>query len=90
MMTVNKCFDRGIYSFGAVHDSYGTVAGDVSAMRDTLRECFVDMYAEDRLAHFREGVEKRLSVKGRSKLEPTPAQGDLDLSKVLESDYFFA
>jgi DNA-directed RNA polymerase len=61
MMTVLKCKEAGINSFGMVHDSYATHAADMPAMSRLLRHAFVELYAEqDVLADFRDEIIRSL------------------------------
>lgn len=65
----------------AIHDSFGTHPSDVDALAKFLRQAFFDMYSNtDLLANlaFENGV---ASI--------PPNRGDLDLSEVLRSEFFF-
>ena len=84
--TILKCKDLGIRDFAMVHDSYGTHAHHAPALNAMLREAFVEMYLScDPLDDFRNAC--RTSVKD---LPPAPKKGDLDITGVLDSKYFFA
>lgn len=85
--TINRCLDQGITSFSAIHDSYGTHAGDVEDLQRIIRKAFHDLYSENVLANLHQQWQSQ--VPGVSLPKP-PSQGDLDLSTVLASDYFFA
>jgi DNA-directed RNA polymerase len=88
---VNIATENGITSFAMIHDSYGTLAADTEMLGKCLRHAFVDLYSEhDVLSQFRAGIEEMLDDAARKKLAPVPASGDLDLSQVLRSDFFFA
>jgi DNA-directed RNA polymerase len=89
-LTVNKCKQQGINSFGMIHDSYATHATDVEAMALSLREVFVEMFSEDILYKFYEDIYAGLSTKNQAKVKPLPAKGNLDINQVLKSKYFFA
>jgi len=54
-------------------------------MRQYTREEFYEMHKEPLLQRFKEDVEKVLGVE----LPGTPEIGSLDISSVLEADYFF-
>jgi len=86
------CYARenGISSFSTVHDSFGTVAADVETLGRCLRLAFVDQYEDDVLAKFRREVTPMLSDKATGKLLEPPLAGHLDLSQVMQSDFFFA
>ena len=85
-ITVNKCLDGGITDSAMVHDSYGVYAHHSPELAINLRSAFFEMYSEnDVLKEFRLNAFEVLD-----EVEPCPEIGDLDLSKVLKSDYFFS
>lgn len=89
MSTVLLAKDNGLTAFAAVHDSYGTHAGNMSLLAACIRRAFVDMYSEaDVLANLRADIASQ--VEDPTALKEPPKPGTLDLSKVLESDFFFA
>jgi DNA-directed RNA polymerase len=91
MRTVVKCLDAGITSFAMVHDSYGTHAGNAGALRDMLREAFVEQYGNRSvLEDFRRQLAEQLTPELAAKLPPVPPMGTLDLTAVTRSEYFFA
>lgn len=89
-MTVNALDDMGIRSFAAVHDSYAVHATDYDTMSKVLREQFVRMHESDLLRKFKDEIAEIIPDDTRDKLPQVPTKGSLDLSQVLESDYFFA
>ena len=90
VLTVDACLDKGVENFGMIHDSFATHAGNTDKLRDTLREEFVKMYSENQLARFRDEIASQLSPKNAKKLPELPKQGNLDITKVLNSTYFFS
>lgn len=87
MNTVNLCATRGIHSFLAIHDSYGTHACDMDVLSTTLREAFVEIYtADDVLGKLRDEMQTQLG----KPLPECPSRGSLDISGVLRSCFFFA
>ena len=91
MLCVARCLTVGITSFGMVHDSYGTLPADMDAMAVCLREAFVEMYGHhDVLEEFRASIAAGLSEDNLALLAPVPQRGSLDLSLVIQSQYFFA
>ena len=86
--TIVKCHEMGIRSFSFIHDSYGTHAGNAAVMASVLREEFVAMYEQDVLAKFRDDLLTQLPE--GTDLPELPPKGNLDLSQVLESPFFFA
>lgn len=94
MKTISLSKASGITSFSMIHDSYGTHACDTQALADNLRRAFVDQYSSDVLATFRDEIIEQLKSSGAeelvSKMPPLPKYGNLDLTVVLDSKYFFA
>ena len=89
--SIHLARQSGVSSFMMVHDSYGTHAADAVALGAALRKAFVDMFANrDVLADLREEVAAMLPDDKKSKLPPLPVNGDLDVTKVLQSAFFFA
>jgi DNA-directed RNA polymerase len=90
-LTIELALDNGVGSFAMVHDSYGTLAADMPMLSACLRQAFVQMYRDhDVLAELRDLILQRLPEKQHAKLPPLPPMGDLDLSAVIQSDFFFA
>lgn len=82
---------NGLKHFAVVHDSFGTVAADAEMMGRCLREAFIDLYeTHDVLAELRDDVLALLSPEAALELPPVPSKGNLDLSSVRGSDFFFA
>jgi DNA-directed RNA polymerase len=91
LWTVLACNDEyGIEDFSMIHDSFGTHATECDTMALVLREMFVRLYSEDRLAQFRADLAERLPPDLVEKLPPVPEIGTFDLESVMESQYFFA
>jgi len=89
--TISNCLLNGVESFAMVHDSYGTHAGKVEVLASCLRTAFVDMYREfDPLTDFYNGALAMLPEDKRAMVPSTPIKGNLDLSLVERSDFFFA
>lgn len=84
--TINRCVERGIEDFAMVHDSYGVHASNVPTLYELTRLAFVDMYEHnDVLNQFKDSALEVLD-----EVPEPPQQGDLDLSQVKNSKYFFA
>ena len=90
VLTIDACLDKGVENFGMIHDSFATHAGNTDILRDTLREEFVKMYSENNLEKFRDEIAMQLDPKNAKKLPELPKLGDLDITKVLTSTYFFS
>lgn len=84
----------GISALSTIHDSFGTHACDTPMLARIIRETFVAMYQEDRLAGFRLDLEKTLGEAGKQgltkKLPESPSPGTLDLAGVLDSEFAFS
>lgn len=75
-------------SFAAVHDSFWTHPCDVDQMNGFIREEFVRLYSLPLLTEFYDSMRRR--GVGRDELKPPPGVGDLDISQVVHSKYFFS
>ncbi len=87
MLTVNKAKERGIEDFMVVHDSFGTHAGNIPVLVDTLRETFHEMYTKENIL---DGIHNELRWQTDKELPKPPPMGDLDMDEVLKSEFFFA
>lgn len=86
-MAVMKGLDKGLTSFGMVHDSFGVHAADMAMfLKECVKPAFLDLYRTNVLAEF----EARLPPEVRERLDPIPDMGNLDLNGVLESEFFFS
>jgi DNA-directed RNA polymerase len=82
VLTVEECKRQGINSLAMIHDDYGTHAADTQKLYDAIRHTFVEMYEKnDPLAEFSAQF---------NDLPALPSRGDLDLSQVRQSAFFFA
>jgi DNA-directed RNA polymerase len=88
------CKDAGINDFSMIHDSYGVHCCDTELLGNTLRQAFVAQYSVDVLGNFRDEIVEQLVNSGAGdlvkKIPELPEYGTLDLSVVLDSEYFFA
>ena len=87
LLTVQQAMQQGVTSFAAVHDSYGTVPGDMAILARETREAFCRLYeipVADRLfAQFQ-------AQAPAADLPAPPSPGNLSLPEVKDSLYFFA
>ena len=73
--------------FGAIHDSYSALACDVDRLAKLTREVFVDIYNNDDSYE----LVADMILKGTQRLDfDTPEVGQLEVSDVLTSRYFFS
>ncbi len=90
MLTVCRAVEGGITSFGMIHDSYATVPADSSKLATVLREAFVSFYQDhDVIGHLFETFTTQASATSEKPLPAPPMPGRLDLSGVIQSQYFF-
>jgi DNA-directed RNA polymerase len=83
--TVNMCVKAGVESFQMIHDSYGTHAHNTPILADLLRKAFVKLYQEfDPLEEF-----KQAALEVVDQVPNPPKRGELDITEVLDSKYFF-
>lgn len=86
MMCVNAGVRAGITDFAMIHDDFGVHACHVAEWHRIIREEFHRLHTEhDVLREFKKEHEERLGIS----LPEVPPRGDLDLSGVLDSPYFF-
>ena len=97
VLTVCKLLDDGITHYAMIHDSFATHACNAPIMARRLREAFVEQYSGDPFADLYHEFMQMLTVIGNSKAVDEVQEiyrslpyGTFDVSKVLESLYFFA
>lgn len=71
-------------SFNMIHDSYGTHASDSRAMYEAIRRQFYEIYKDNNV------LQQFIADQPEFELPELPTNGDLDLTEVLRSEYFFA
>lgn len=85
MSTVNRLVDQGVTDFGMVHDSFATHAGHAEKLFYTLRTTFIEQYRGNVV----ESIWQELQEKLGQPLPKPDHPGSLDITRVMESDYFF-
>ena len=83
--TIDGMGAGGITEFCFIHDSYGTHATRVDDMNRILREQFVRIHDKPLL----EGIKLEWETRYNVILGPLPPMGDLDITQVVDSLYFF-
>ena len=77
---------NGITSWQMIHDDFGTHAADIPELHRAIRVAFYRMYnSVNRLQLFADEVANQLEAE----LPPVPAQGNMNIADVLDSEYFF-
>jgi DNA-directed RNA polymerase len=92
-ITINKALNTGKdMSFCMIHDSFGVHAADMDVfLKDCIKPSFYDMYKDgDVLQKFLDEVSPLIPDKAKDKIPPLPQLGDLDVSEVLRSEFFFS
>jgi len=74
-----------IESISTVHDSFGCHAGNAPRMAREIRSVVAEMFSEDLLSTFAEECRNQ----GADIPDP-PLYGELDVTSVVDSDYFFS
>tara|TARA_R100000995_G_scaffold66199_2_gene35032 strand:+ start:54 stop:911 length:858 start_codon:yes stop_codon:yes gene_type:complete len=85
-LTIARMVLTGIEDYCMIHDSFGCHPNQVDDMLVCIKEEFLKIHSENQLENFKVEIERQLGIQ----LPPIPERGDLDLSGVLESQYFFA
>jgi len=80
--TINSIED-GV-SLNMIHDSYGTHASDCRQLYEAIRQQFFDIYKNNDV------LQNWLAQQPEFDYGEIPENGDLDLTEVLNSEYFFA
>jgi len=84
-LTIHMCKEENIHDFAMIHDSYGTHAHNTPKLAELLRKAFVQIYTDhDVLEDYRKAALEVLD-----EVPEPPKKGNLDITKVLESSYFF-
>jgi len=78
-LTLTVC--RSDEHITTVHDSYGTLLCDMDNLFRNVRECFVELYAQNPLERIFKDIEADIS---------SVDKGTLDLSLILDSEYCFS
>lgn len=91
MKTIVALTDRGITSITSNHDCYGTLGADMDTLASQTRIQFVALFhGTNVLRTLREQVLRQLPPEAANQIPEPPAQGALDITKVLDSPFFFA
>ena len=88
--TTNAMVRLGVRDFSMVHDSYAVHACDTDELHMATRSEFANMYTGDVLGELLVSLKSALSEEAYSKLPEPPKMGTLDVTAVLESEYFFS
>ena len=85
---VNLGASFGVKNWMTVHDSYATTAGESQGMANCIREATYLTFSQNLLDSFRNQVASMLPC--NLKLPDVPQVGDMDLSSVYKSLYYFS
>lgn len=92
-MTINKALDSGRdMSFCMIHDSFGVHATDMDYfLHQCIKPSFYEMYSGGNvLQKFLDEMTPLIPEKSRKNIPEIPQLGDLDISEVLNSEFFFS
>jgi DNA-directed RNA polymerase len=92
LKTVLDAKRQGVTNFFLIHDAFGTTPAESEVMYESVRHTFADMYSDYCLySEFWKQAKRQLSHEGIEKLDiEVPPKGNLDLNKVIESEYCFS
>ena len=85
--TMNLAASRGVQDIGAVHDQLLCLAADAPVMARCVREATVELFSQDLLQDFRNQVLFFLPT--GATIPELPEYGTLDVTEVLNSEYYF-
>lgn len=86
LKTILELKKKGIHDFAPVYDCIAVHANNVSQLKSTLAETFIEIYTRNVLKDFKDEFE---SQHPDFKLPDPPERGDLDINLVRNSDYFY-
>jgi len=81
-----KVIDSFPGDFGAIHDSFSTHACDVDKLLDHTKWQFAMMYNKQ---NFFNNIETMMLTTRKDYDVKQPILGELDISEIISSDYFF-
>jgi len=79
---LHKTFADVVVPFGLIHDSVLTRATDMDATLAHLKFTFVEIFSEDIFSKWAEEIGLQIDLES--------LQGDLDITQVMQSEYFFS
>lgn len=92
-MAINKSIksERNL-SFAMIHDSFGCHASDMKwFLSDCIKPAFVEMYeGGNNLELFKEQLMVNIPLTKQDKVRTLPPKGSLELTEVLDSEFFFS
>ena len=92
-LTIAELANHGITDFACVHDSFGVHPSEVETMSRVIREQFREMYETQGspLLNFLDANRSNLTTEQYTELRDSiPQQGSLDLSDLVNNQYFFS
>lgn len=87
-LTLSLLADNGVSNVAAVHDAYLCAPGNAALLSESLRRAHVELYSYNILEGLYVGF--LMQAAGRVEIPEPPVCGDLDVSAVMASPYFFA
>lgn len=91
MLTVLESLKSGVTNFMMIHDSFATTVGEAARLHEATKIAFVALYQGYNLYEdFLEQCKARHSAPQNIDWPKPPKPGDLDITDVFDSDYFFS
>ena len=85
--SVNYSYDLGVKDIFAIHDEVNIHASNVDTFSRAVRRATVDIFSEDQLTLFANSINVLLPA--GVEVPPLPPRGSLDVTKVLDSRYYW-
>ena len=85
--SLNLSYDRGVTDVFAIHDEVDVHASNVDVFGLSVREATAEIFMEDQLTLFANSINVLLPA--GVEVPPMPARGSLDVTKVLNSKYYW-
>jgi len=85
MFTINRLTNLNVQDFSVVHDSFATHVGHVQDLSEQLRLTYIEMYRSNVAESIWQELQENLGQALPKPIEP----GHLDITRIMESDYFF-
>jgi DNA-directed RNA polymerase len=84
-LAILRMNEAGVNNFSMIHDSYGCPAPQIPAMRQIIKETFLEVHQDNQLEKLTAYAEQCLGAD----VEPSPPAGTLDINGVLGAEYLF-
>ena len=79
---------KNVINIGGIHDCFIATPSEMSALRDAVRESFVDIYKDDWLTRIKTELKAQIPKTKQEDLPSEPQLGNFDPTHTLSSNYF--